>query len=494
MKNTQLLSFRAIRFLVVFFCVATQAQAQFTHVVRRSGLALTTASYAIHGSFALAGGGVVLRSEARPDKKCVACEITDVTVTTNTDQMAFLTVLNGSSRAVYSAPAWLVRDAAVLVNSETKAIYRNVNLLGKPTAAEIADGNAGGDYWHVELSDALNGTKSGETLLVVDLIQTKPEFYSRYDLNFYSATNIDLTLTNDAPATDSPEMTPDESSNPNGKAVEKYLSRIKVFQGFENWTWADEDAGYTFSPDWKTQNLTMSGRPKFTYLAEDMDNVTNQFQHAINDFKYVLNICDKATNRLVLAVDIFNEATNDLDEATNFLGTAINRLGEATNLLGSAQFVLTEATSQMGDGANKMPAFDALLAGLFAQIKDFPGESTDAEGQFSDTAGVLNDALHQIQAASSQLAEATNFLNRITGGSPRLILKEEEVPTEYFQAYPQYIDNLNPQLFSSAVKFAQTASFFRYLKTHQPEVWKKTCPLLVKLPLRPGLTPRLIEQ
>lgn len=72
--------------------------------------------------------------------------------------------------------------------------------------------------------------------------------------------------------------------------------------------------------------------------------------------------------------------------------------------------------------------------------------------------------------------------------------KPAERPTEYFAENPNLIHGLNPEVYSSAIQFAQIAAFLRRIHHDQPAVWKSLVKDAAAIPASRGTTPRLIPR
>jgi len=231
---------------------SASALAQFNGVPYGSGVALSTSSSVISGSFAIAGGGVILRGIAQ----CTGnCDITDAHIE-NSPDTAYITIDNNKCNAKYKAPSWIVKDAIALVKSESSEVYRNVNLLGDPVKGE--EKYSSYEYWHVEVSDALIKTKSGELLLAIDLMLTDPDFYSGFDINRDHDTVGEKA----------------DSNNATKEAIENnnIIDFYEVFEGLGkksnvvNWTWNDERTKYSYTVSCSKKAIEITGSPTYTFL------------------------------------------------------------------------------------------------------------------------------------------------------------------------------------------------------------------------------------
>jgi len=300
--------FIRIFFILACFVYTTNTYANFKGYI--GGVAFSSQTE-VTGSISSAGGGIILRGIAKPVKNCTSCEILQVILLDN-QHLSSVKVNTKKCTVSYTAPNWLIKDAAMLVNSETSTVYRNVNLLSQPTKDELYDiiskqipeiegmwsQNIGklfevsiatiSKYFFIEVSKPLIGTKSGEVLLVVDLILTDPEFYSKFDLE-RSKNIINL------PKVNLMDINKDE-------AVKKYEYVLKTFidEKIKNWTWTDERANFEFTVSCDSNKLLITGIPSFTFLNKDKEvlvDTTRYFEinrNVIEDlnpliFKYANN-------------------------------------------------------------------------------------------------------------------------------------------------------------------------------------------------------------
>lgn len=238
-------TFFVVLSVLVISTVVTASQ-QFKGVPMDSGVAFAPTE-AVDGQISLAGGGVVLRGITKCDAaQSDLCEFDNVTIVQRQESRDSV-MLEASYKSCvvrHKIPTWIARSAADLVDSETAVVYRNVNLLGKPTKEEIQrfGQDATRSYWFIEVSEPLVQTKVGETLLLIDLLLTDPAFYA-------------------ATAGKSVNQSLEESSE-----VKIFLENWpKPF----NWTWTDEQANPTFRVDCERHKLTLSGKPQYTFLYID---------------------------------------------------------------------------------------------------------------------------------------------------------------------------------------------------------------------------------
>ncbi len=250
---------------LLFF--AGSATAQFKMVPYGSGVALSTASSGISGSYSIAGGGVILRGNAQCNGNC---DIIGVQIVTSSNT-AYIALDNKQCKAKYTAPQWMVKDAIALVDSETSEVYRNVNLLGYPTTKKEIKYSSD-DYWHVEISDALIKRKSGELLLAIDLMLTDPGFYSNFNIDRKHDTVGEKKTKKQENISD------EENISPNDNVIAFENARNNLINTV-NWTWNDEKTKYSYNISCNKKTINITGNPTYTFLlindngelAEDMD-------------------------------------------------------------------------------------------------------------------------------------------------------------------------------------------------------------------------------
>jgi len=136
---------------------------------------------------ALAGGGVVLKGVATPNSDSLSA-FTAITL----DEAKGISTIHIQSQGTtifFSDSSWLMRDAAMLVKSEKKnEMHRDVNLFGNFSDKDYANGYnslyPSDEFYNVEMADSLKNTKSGETLLLVDIMLASDENTKYYSNNF----------------------------------------------------------------------------------------------------------------------------------------------------------------------------------------------------------------------------------------------------------------------------------------------------------------------
>lgn len=240
----------------MFLCILliSSANAQFKGV--RGGLAFQSSGNPISGPISLAGGGVILRGISIPSNTISSSDILDVNLIQMQNNKTQILLKANNFTVSYSAPSWLIRDAAILVMNETNVIYRNVNLLDNPTFAEIEKGY-GKNYFLVQISDCLIGTLSGETLLFADIVQTDPEYYTSFKLSNNSCI-VKSSIT---------------ALNRYKFVVDSLVNLIDLDLGSaSNWTYTDEKTKYSFTYDLSTKSILFHGHPYYSFLDVDMSS------------------------------------------------------------------------------------------------------------------------------------------------------------------------------------------------------------------------------
>jgi hypothetical protein len=147
--------------------LATQSLfAQFHRFYKASGFAISPAAVITH--IAGAGGGVVLQGVARPKSQDSLAMFTNITFT-ESKGISLMSIQTSGKTISFSDSTWIMRDAAMLVKSErSDEMYRDVNLFG----SSFDRNHSSDEYFNVELADSLKRTKSGEILILTDLILT----------------------------------------------------------------------------------------------------------------------------------------------------------------------------------------------------------------------------------------------------------------------------------------------------------------------------------
>lgn len=145
---------------------------------------------------AMAGGGVVLKGIAKPKNPDSLSVFTTITFD-EANGISTMHIQTPGSNLSFSDSSWLMRDAAMLVKSEkVDEMYRDVNLLGHFTDKDL-DKNydilyPADKYYNVEMADSLRNTKSGETLLLLDIMlasNSNTKYYSNNIEAYYNYIN-----------------------------------------------------------------------------------------------------------------------------------------------------------------------------------------------------------------------------------------------------------------------------------------------------------------
>jgi hypothetical protein len=259
----------------IIFAFCGTAVAQFRAVPYGSGVARVSTE-AIVGSFAVAGGGVVLRGVASCSGPSDNCAVKAVHINSSSaSDDATLEITSPKCSVPYTAPSWMISDSIALVSSETSTITRNVNLLGDPTPAEINSRPNIEEYFTVEVSRSLIGRKAGEVLIAVDLMLTDPQFYSGFKIHRASDT-----------------VGPTGPSAPNlSTTVKAYMTAAdSLAREFVNWTWNDENSGYRYEIQCGSNKLSLTGLPTYTFLDDGGALNAEATKYFQENYKVVLNL------------------------------------------------------------------------------------------------------------------------------------------------------------------------------------------------------------
>jgi len=130
------------------------------------------------------GGGVLLKGVARPKNQDSAVVFTNITFV-ESNGISTMYIQTPDSKISFSDSTWTMRDAAMLVKSETQEeMYRDVNLHGSFSDDEYRRGLdqkfPTNKYYNVEMTDSLIRTRSGNVLLLIDLMITNNRNTSYY--------------------------------------------------------------------------------------------------------------------------------------------------------------------------------------------------------------------------------------------------------------------------------------------------------------------------
>ena len=287
-------------FIVAIIFLIDSATAQFRPVPMHSGVAISSSATAISGSYALGGGGVILRGQSTCKGDPASCTITSLSILARSANRAELQVDTPLCSVQYSAPPWMIKDAIALVDSENATVYRNINLLGDLTKAESKSGiDNDGTYWVIELSDALLKRKAGELLLAIDLMLTDPEFYSNFKLTRSSDAVKPVSATPRLIAHSDSAM---QASSPRVKAFEDALDSLDN-SDFSNWTWNDEFSRYTHKFSCESHTIAFTGAPTYTFLRRGAnrslveDKVTTHFFS--DNYQLIINLNSDIYNNAI---------------------------------------------------------------------------------------------------------------------------------------------------------------------------------------------------
>lgn len=249
--------------------------------------------------YALAGGGVVLKGEAQPVIEDSSVVFINVNIEEEHEGYSTLIFETSKCNVSLSSFTWLIKDAVELVNKEkNRKMYRDINLSGLPRKKEDTSSFPPDSNWYIEMNEALIGTKSGEMLLLVDLLQTDLEFYSdsgkTSEINQFEEVKSELLGENMVRTLElimSLDTLNDEDlnsialtesdivkllglhyllgSNPSDSVV---LESFLLIHEATNWTYNDEYTDYYYHCDCDSNYLNITGRPIFTYLTMGFEN------------------------------------------------------------------------------------------------------------------------------------------------------------------------------------------------------------------------------
>ena len=306
--------------LLVLLIQATYSQFKF--VPAGTGFAYSSSASISFVGYAASGGGVVLRATAKPSNDLKAISFSNVSFNNASNDYQSLTFTTTSGNVELTSLSWILRDAAVLVNSESESkLYRNVNLLSSPKLTEDSIKYPTEKYWYIEISNALKGTKSGETLLLVDLLQTDYLFYSdscglrdvyRYNqamvkkpqqikdsIDHYFITKIYTSVLkiDSIKKSSSSDLIKQTLINKIENKITKDTSdyftaskNIKEKYNYSNWTYNDENTDFIFKIN-QNKKISITGRPIFTYTYRKTESSDDYF-----DYKYSTVINEYLTN------------------------------------------------------------------------------------------------------------------------------------------------------------------------------------------------------
>lgn len=294
-------------FFLALLCFAHYSYAQFKEVI--GGFARPAKASIL--AVSTAGGGVVFKGKTLVNKqdysKFLDFKLKDEI--SGEVQLAFQTALGSVQISIDKS---MLRDAAMLVNWESSEneMYRDVNLNGSPDSDEDSIKYPQDSYWYVEMADPLIGTKSGEILLLADLLLTDINFYSdeeNYEIDkyLYKLTteglqvkdmkfSYDVYMKFDslqeiqqlsqldsfryvhiktlAVETLYDGMFTEQSSTQSFETIYTAKQLIKTMHMPTNWTLNDEHTKYDIEFDYANNSLSFSGSPVFTFLTFGFQN------------------------------------------------------------------------------------------------------------------------------------------------------------------------------------------------------------------------------
>ena len=236
------------------------------------------------------GGGVILKGKSRPGKKDSAVVFLGAGFENLADSNTRLIFKTSSGDMTYSNRSGLIKDAIAFVKEE-KVWTRDVNLLGRPSPSDLVDSLDYPDsgYFYVEMNKQLIGHKTGEQLLLADILLTDPDFYADESAK-ESGLDDRYTQLVDSLQTESMfdfyetyivrQFDALNTSKMNGQDSLKYfyirvyldsyyekLARESRMWDVLDWTYNDEFSDYRFAADPASHSLWLYGEPQFTFLS-----------------------------------------------------------------------------------------------------------------------------------------------------------------------------------------------------------------------------------
>lgn len=303
-------------FLVTLVTFVNTSFSQFKGMVAEAGFAYKASAAISIPNFRFTGGGVVLKGTASPSYRDTYIDFTNISFYKgNTITTATLTTQD--CKVMFTSKTWIMKDAINLINGEDpNNLYRDVNLLGSPNMHEDTLKYPRTDYWYVEIHEPLIATKTGETLLLIDVLQTDLNFYADKDkstairtyqearerileqnveetfklLEYINSVDLDNVDENMVSEADKMKLWALWALLPEDATDDDFLKTIYEIHDASNWTYNDELTKYLFHCDCDNKTLRISGRPTFTFLTLGYENerLTDYFTenyHIIENLK-----------------------------------------------------------------------------------------------------------------------------------------------------------------------------------------------------------------
>jgi len=310
MKNHSSSFIKRLTIFIIILCNCYQVSySQFRESI--GGLKYKSKAMIAFAGYATAGGGVILKGIAKPYKNDDKIIFNDVKIVELSDTNSRLNFITTKCNVEFSNTSGLIRDAVMFVDFEKRrdSITRDVTLLGEPTDSDLLDYSPY-EYFYIEMTKPLIGTKSGEQLLLVDILMTDTKFYSDSTFvgnteiyerkidslykeslglsynNFIYNRNLSTPLDSIRVAefhkiankTLSLIYTRDVYENYlNLGEFEEYIESIRELHYPTNWTYNDEKIDYIFKCDCNKNKLIFDGEPIFTFLFDYNEYLTNPY-------------------------------------------------------------------------------------------------------------------------------------------------------------------------------------------------------------------------
>lgn len=290
--------------IVFLLLIIQNSFGQFHKFYMAQGFILSHGASITH--IAMAGGGVVLKGVAKPKYPDSVAVFTNVTIG-EAKGLSTLNIQTQESNISFSDSSWLMRDAAILVKSEKEnEMYRDVNLFGHFTSTDYKNGYNEKSFYKVEMADSLRKTKSGQTLLYMDIIlasDANTRYYSynddayedfidsKYDLletiklfndsvkdlRYKKIENMYFKLINFDSLLHSGKLNSSEITFLNKikkYSFEKidslfrsdYNNPIDLEPSWNDYTYNDENTNYTFYYTKYDKHINIEGKPNYTFL------------------------------------------------------------------------------------------------------------------------------------------------------------------------------------------------------------------------------------
>lgn len=276
-----------IKFFFLFTYLSHVTFGQFKEVA--GGFAHASQATISAIGYAKAKGGVVLKKESQPmDDALMVYQ--SVRFSQIDDEYSAIHFTTNECEVSLISKKWILQDAAKLVDSEGSSdLVRDINLHGTPSDNEDTLTYSRDEYWYVEMNQNLIGTKAGEVLLLVDLLQTDVSFYSDNANGVYTyQRHYDSLMVMNFNQTKAIILNPDQYSlsGLDTLRVQSFMYTaalygdevpdditffydVSPFIGPTDWTYNDEEMRFYHECNCETGKLDIIGLPHFTFISFD---------------------------------------------------------------------------------------------------------------------------------------------------------------------------------------------------------------------------------